>query len=1192
MKALFITIFAIAVTFSQLLAQDNVGINNPNPDASAVLDIVSTDKGILIPRMTEIERTSISSPATGLLVYDNDHNLFFYFDGGGWTAIDPGTDNDWAQNGNHVYNASDSIGIGSSSPRTTLEVNGTVLFDGIFGSTPVSGAGTRLMWIPEKKSFRTGQVTGTQWDATNIGDYSFSHGFNSTASGNYSLSIGRDATASNFYSYALGYNATASGLNGIAISTDAVASGDNSIGIGKDAVGSGTFSVAIGKDATASGNNSLSLLSGTASATGAMAFNGTATKDFAIAMNAVSNGENALAINGNATADNAITIGFSATSTAEKAMALGYKSDATATSAFAIGDSSDASGTASGAIGHGAGSTGNNAYAFGTNVSATATGSMILGHGIGPAENDIANSFMLTLTENLDDTPTIFAVDDSVGINTTSPDANLDVNGSLKTDDFIMSTGAGNSYVMHCDASGKAYWIKPSNGALWSTQGNTSTTPGTDFIGTTDQQDLVFKIFNQQTMRLNYGGAFWVDGSVDGYTPTSGSGRRMMWIPNKIAFRAGSVSSTQWDDTNIGVHSVAFGANTLASGSWSFAAGEGGSATGAKSIAFSGSATGQSSIALGESSDATSFNAVSIGANTEASAIHAVAVGHNATASGTGSFAFGRDVEASGASSFILGTKGIGTPAQINNTDNSLFVGFNSNLPAAFFTSHTGTGIGTNTVTNPLVVSGVATSAGGHSSGDVMARFVAADPTNGSGISIDGASSSLFFAEDGDAMWEIESYNGINKNLAFKFHNTSGQDITRVLLEGDGELTVTTPDDNYGLQHSNGTITMGTYLGGVQNDAYFGTKSVHDLHFFTGNGPAWMTLDVLGNFGIGSTSPTARLDTRQRQSSEDILDVYNTSGTTVFTVNHNGFAGIYEANPVAPLHVNGNTYLNGNLGVGTSSPTEKLTVQTNTNSYGITHTDGTINVSTWAGLGAGWLGTKSSHPLSLYAGSSGAAVTVNTNGNVGIGNGTPGAKLDVAGMARVTNLAWPTSGEGMEMAWDATNNVGYIQPYDRTNSTWGKLYLGSGNVGVGTTNPSHLFHVNGVARSTQSTWATSSDRRVKKNINNLENAMDLIAQFRPVTYEWKETYKNENQALKDFNYGFISQEVEEVIPSMVTKVSETFGDETIEDFRVLNTDALLPLLVKALQEQQERIDQLEKKLEERTTIIASKQPVD
>lgn len=54
-----------------------VGINTTNPDASAVLDIVSTNAGILVPRMTEAQRTAIASPATGLLVYQTNNTTGF-----------------------------------------------------------------------------------------------------------------------------------------------------------------------------------------------------------------------------------------------------------------------------------------------------------------------------------------------------------------------------------------------------------------------------------------------------------------------------------------------------------------------------------------------------------------------------------------------------------------------------------------------------------------------------------------------------------------------------------------------------------------------------------------------------------------------------------------------------------------------------------------------------------------------------------------------------------------------------------------------------------------------------------------------------------------------------------------------------------------------------------------------------------
>lgn len=67
---------------------NNVGINTTAPDSSAVLDIVSTDKGVLIPRMTLSQRDNISSPATGLLVFQSDGTPgFYYYDGTIWRPL-------------------------------------------------------------------------------------------------------------------------------------------------------------------------------------------------------------------------------------------------------------------------------------------------------------------------------------------------------------------------------------------------------------------------------------------------------------------------------------------------------------------------------------------------------------------------------------------------------------------------------------------------------------------------------------------------------------------------------------------------------------------------------------------------------------------------------------------------------------------------------------------------------------------------------------------------------------------------------------------------------------------------------------------------------------------------------------------------------------------------------------------------
>lgn len=66
----------------------SVGINNPSPNASAALDITATDKGLLIPRVTLAQRNAIVSPAAGLMVYQSDGTVgFYYFNGSIWIEV-------------------------------------------------------------------------------------------------------------------------------------------------------------------------------------------------------------------------------------------------------------------------------------------------------------------------------------------------------------------------------------------------------------------------------------------------------------------------------------------------------------------------------------------------------------------------------------------------------------------------------------------------------------------------------------------------------------------------------------------------------------------------------------------------------------------------------------------------------------------------------------------------------------------------------------------------------------------------------------------------------------------------------------------------------------------------------------------------------------------------------------------------
>ncbi len=85
-----ITLYLILTTYYLSTAQVAINETGNNPDASAMLDIQSTDKGILIPRMTTAQRTNISNAATGLLVFDNDTGGFWFYNGSTWQELSNG----------------------------------------------------------------------------------------------------------------------------------------------------------------------------------------------------------------------------------------------------------------------------------------------------------------------------------------------------------------------------------------------------------------------------------------------------------------------------------------------------------------------------------------------------------------------------------------------------------------------------------------------------------------------------------------------------------------------------------------------------------------------------------------------------------------------------------------------------------------------------------------------------------------------------------------------------------------------------------------------------------------------------------------------------------------------------------------------------------------------------------------------
>ncbi|MGB9913255.1 MAG: hypothetical protein ACPLRO_07805, partial [Candidatus Kapaibacteriota bacterium] len=75
------------LTCQELFSQQNVGIGTTTPDNSAILELYSTSHGFLVPRLTTTQRNAISSPATGLVIYNLDTQRFEYFNGTQWVGI-------------------------------------------------------------------------------------------------------------------------------------------------------------------------------------------------------------------------------------------------------------------------------------------------------------------------------------------------------------------------------------------------------------------------------------------------------------------------------------------------------------------------------------------------------------------------------------------------------------------------------------------------------------------------------------------------------------------------------------------------------------------------------------------------------------------------------------------------------------------------------------------------------------------------------------------------------------------------------------------------------------------------------------------------------------------------------------------------------------------------------------------------
>jgi hypothetical protein len=154
---------------------------------------------------------------------------------------------------------------------------------------------------------------------------------------------------------------------------------------------------------------------------------------------------------------------------------------------------------------------------------------------------------------------------------------------------------------------------------------------------------------------------------------------------------------------------------------------------------------------------------------------------------------------------------------------------------------------------------------------------------------------------------------------------------------------------------------------------------------------------------------------------------------------------------------------------------------------------------------------------------------------------------------------------------DFTPDVSSAQanaPASETSWSPDGYFFNDGNLGIGTDTPSAKLDVNGDIKATGDVEAfTSSDKRFKDNILNIQNPVDKINKIGGYNYEWNDKSDKET-GKKDI--GVIAQEIEKVLPELV---------QTRENgYKAVKYDKIVALLIEGMKEQDLRIKELENKI--------------
>jgi len=318
-----------------------------------------------------------------------------------------------------------------------------------------------------------------------------------------------------------------------------------------------------------------------------------------------------------------------------------------------------------------------------------------------------------------------------------------------------------------------------------------------------------------------------------------------------------------------------------------------------------------------------------------------------------------------------------------------------------------------------------------------------------------------------------------------------------------------------------------------------------------------------------------------RQSNDTGYDLIYDGGVDKFQIKQQDGKLPFQIKNGSPTNT---LYLHqgGNVGIGTTTPTEKLTVVGNISA------SGTISGSNLSGTNTGDQDLSSfltnSQTSSFVQNSTTSSFITKTritvinslNTNIDDDGGSTAAHKFVEG----NSITVSGSSSGNDPKIQFSFNPGGVD---------GGVYFNSGNDLMGT--PTSNFSYDGSDLSVSGDIiAFASDKRLKENIVEILNPIEKIQQLRGVTYDWKdEALELGVKTKRQYNeIGLIAQELEKVIPQAVTRapfdnennekiyLSGNRIDGEAEPYKTIKMDKVVPLLIEAIKDQQKQIDELKK----------------